>query len=190
MLPLPTRHTLCSAACDLCGALGDTQQFRVKFRPFVELWACEACVRVHSHEALARHVRQYNSMDLAAQECLVGVDLNRQLRVRRSSGVREGGWRVARAGAKTIVFDTAMDQVRVCLYQDKWIKFVPLRALCALNPTFCSSSLAWGEEPHLPSEQRAAWEARWRDAVSWQGRTMALLFTFGDDVGRLIASYS
>ena len=169
--------------CELsCGAPGDFfREFPVKFRPACRLWVCGSCAASPAAEAL----RELNFHELSAHACVGGVALG-ELRVRRSSGLLEGGWYLT--GAASLVLAVGLTEVRACVAKGRFTKFVPLRSLRAHNPSWLGSRLVWRSEPHLSEPRRRQWEWRWRDALHWQERAVALLWTFGDDGGRPISA--
>ena len=184
MLPEPRAHVMCLLQCDMCQG-GDIHAFEVKFGNAYGIWACAACVARHGEKALWEHVRNYDWQYLCAVQCIRGVDFD-GVRVQRSSGALDSAWHVSPRADRTLVFEGA--EIRVCVEKNGYMKFTPLRSLCG-NNSWQRSTLCWDSEPHLSAAWRARWEFLWRDALFWRERCIALLYTFGDDVGRLISEY-
>jgi len=168
----------------LCESRGEFfHEVPVKFRCACRIWVCRCCAIVPATSAL----RELNFHELSARECVAGVDFDSEYYVRRSSGLIEGGWSVGEAASMLLALE--LTEIRICMTKAEFVKFVPLRSLRARNPGWLSAQLVWNHEPHLSTTLRRQWEWRWRDALHWQERAVALLWTFGDDVGRLISEF-
>jgi hypothetical protein len=191
MLPDPWSHVMCSINCDICTEEGENlsfYSFDVKFKHPHCLMACNRCIDQHGMKTLWNHVRAYNWNHLSAAGCICGVDLSVPVNVVRSSGRLEEGWKISQCG-RTLVYDEFLKQVLVCVERGGYMKFFPLRLMYLHNPAWKTARLEWCNEPHMTPELRKRWKSLWTQCMFYIDRCLALMYTFGDDLGRLIAAY-
>ena len=190
MLPEPWSHVMCSIKCDICPAeVESVYSFDVKFKHPYCLMACDQCIEQHGKATLWNHVRTYNWNHLSAAGSICGVDLLAPVTVMRTSGRLEEGWKVSQRNGRTLVYDDFLEQVRVCVEKGGYMKFVPLRLVYLHNPAWETARLEWYNEPHMTPKLRKRWKFLWTQCMFYIPRCIALLYTFGDDMGRLIAEY-
>lgn len=178
---------MCYMLCDSCEQCPDKiHAFQVPYRRLVELWICDACLKLHGEVRLNYHTRDFNwkNIDLL---CCKGVDFKGPVDILRTNGIWESDWVVNIDRA--MVFDEASQEIRISFSKNELEKYVPLRRLCSRNETWGKIYLDMSLERFLAPARKETWKRYVYHARFFAKRLLILMRKLPRDIVRVITTF-